>query len=263
MAGTLVLRRGTSLFASLMQLAQAALSIILVALAAPYLPADSESTSCALSTSWQKSWHQHSVVIREIQDQLGCCGYRSLKDRAWPFPTGTKPDPLQCAKQFHRKISCAGPWNEELRRKVGVTLGIGVVVAVLQVLDPLFRKLPLTRVNLSANSSIPAFLAFFLPKLANFLYGSSTLWSERLFQSNPFDWVKRRQNQSDNATFTRRLLTGGDEEETRVESYHDFEDSAARQNHSSTESGDNARPRVEPTIHGAHESHESSAWRQN
>lgn len=231
MAGTLVLRRGTSLFASLMQLAQAALSIILVALAAPYLPADSESTSCALSTSWQKSWHQHSVVIREIQDQLGCCGYRSLKDRAWPFPTGTKPDPLQCAKQFHRKISCAGPWNEELRRKVGVTLGIGVVVAVLQ--------------------------------LANFLYGSSTLWSERLFQSNPFDWVKRRQNQSDNATFTRRLLTGGDEEETRVESYHDFEDSAARQNHSSTESGDNARPRVEPTIHGAHESHESSAWRQN
>lgn len=85
---------------------------------------------CELSTRWQALFRSKDEQgIRLIQDAFQCCGFRSVRDMAWPFP----PAAVQCAARFDRTMACQGPWTAALRRGAGVELGLVLAVGLLQV----------------------------------------------------------------------------------------------------------------------------------
>jgi hypothetical protein len=88
---------------------------------------------CLLSTHWQQLWTSHnSAAIRRIQDTWDCCGFNSVKDRAWPFPRKGNSQP-NCAAQWGRTTACGQPWAEAMKQAAGLEFGIVVAVGLLQV----------------------------------------------------------------------------------------------------------------------------------
>ncbi|RKU44755.1 hypothetical protein DL546_005634 [Coniochaeta pulveracea] len=95
---------------------------------------------CLLSTRWQKLWSDHdSAAVRRIQDTWDCCGFNSIKDRAWPFPHKGSPQP-DCATQWGRTIACGQPWGGAMRQSAGLEFGIVVVVSLLQLANVLLSR---------------------------------------------------------------------------------------------------------------------------
>lgn len=93
----------------------------------------SATRQCLLSTRWQRLWTGHdAAAIRRIQDTFDCCGFNSVRDRAWPFPNRNNPQP-GCAAQFGRTAACAGPWSRALQTVGGVEFGVVAAVGMLQV----------------------------------------------------------------------------------------------------------------------------------
>lgn len=68
--------------------------------------------------------------MKAIQDRLQCCGFKTVKDRAWPFD-----DAGHCVRETGRTQACAGLWVKEEHRVVGMWLGVGVVLGVVKVSD--------------------------------------------------------------------------------------------------------------------------------
>lgn len=75
-----------------------------------------------------------------MQDALACCGLRSTRDMAWPFPRGRTPGeggapgPATCQVQFGRTRSCLAPWENALQQVLGVEVVVVLCVGVVQVL---------------------------------------------------------------------------------------------------------------------------------
>lgn len=85
--------------------------------------------ACGLNTNWQKFWKAKDADgIRAIQDTFNCCGFLTVKDRAFPFGT-----PSTCAKDFGRSQSCFGPWRGAEQVTAGLLLLVAVVVFILKV----------------------------------------------------------------------------------------------------------------------------------
>ncbi|KFZ07375.1 hypothetical protein V501_06512 [Pseudogymnoascus sp. VKM F-4519 (FW-2642)] len=97
-----------------------------------YLPA-----SCGLEEKWAALYRAKDAdSIRRIQDRWACCGFNSVKDRAWPFPhgkDGEEFDAGQCKRIWGREIACGQAWGEEERRMAGVLVGVAVAVFVVKV----------------------------------------------------------------------------------------------------------------------------------
>lgn len=113
--------------------------ILIVALATLYTTyvVPGATRDCGLSTIWQRLFRtKDSQSVKAIQDAFECCGFRSVKDMAWPFP----PVDIACAQRFDRTLPCQGPWTGALQRSAGVELGIVVIVAILQVIIPPMRE---------------------------------------------------------------------------------------------------------------------------
>lgn len=72
--------------------------------------------------------------IRQIQDALNCCGFRTTKDQSWPFPKGSHPDKDQCANQFGRTQACMVPWGKEMKKAMAGELGVVLAVGLVRVL---------------------------------------------------------------------------------------------------------------------------------
>lgn len=111
---------------------QALQGILIVVLATLFTAhvAPGVNRDCGLSTTWQRLFRaKDGPSVRAIQDAFECCGFRSVRDMAWPFP----PVDVACAQRFDRALPCHGPWTGALQKSAGVELGIVVVVAVLQV----------------------------------------------------------------------------------------------------------------------------------
>ena len=68
--------------------------------------------------------HKNAAGIRGIQDALECCGFRSLKDQAWPFKD-KEHDVDACIKAYGRTKNCEGLRGRERK----VVLGWMVVIA--------------------------------------------------------------------------------------------------------------------------------------
>lgn len=112
-----------------LQVLQALATTVLATLYATHL-VPSESWECGLATRWQRLFRAKDArAVRAVQDALQCCGFRSVRDMAWPFP----PADIPCAARFDRALACRGPWGKALRRGAGVELGVVLAVGVLQV----------------------------------------------------------------------------------------------------------------------------------
>src|SRR5690606_38624019 len=69
--------------------------------------------------------------IEHIQDELNCCGFRTVRDMAFPFHNSTgKYDPKLCVTRYNRDQACLVPLTNETRAVLG-RLIVSVVVAVL------------------------------------------------------------------------------------------------------------------------------------
>jgi len=91
---------------------------------------------CALNEKWQQFYVvRNAKAIRDIQNAFECCGYRTVKDRAWPF---TEHTASPCSSTLDRTKSCAGDW----RKATQVTAGLFLLVAVVVFIVKVFRVRP-------------------------------------------------------------------------------------------------------------------------
>ena len=50
-----------------------------------------EGLACPLEQEWKGMFKRHDAEgIRAIQDALNCCGFKSVVDMPYPFPSGEK-----------------------------------------------------------------------------------------------------------------------------------------------------------------------------
>lgn len=64
---------------------------------------------------WQEWFRsKDEVTIRSIQNQLLCCGFNSMRDRAWPFPS-QDVSAATCQRTSGFSTHCASLWQEKLR----------------------------------------------------------------------------------------------------------------------------------------------------
>ncbi len=95
----------------------------------------SEARECLLQTRWKGFWTSHDAnSIRAVQDAFNCCGFRTIKDMAWPFPHGNPKEPQStCESQFGRTLACRVPWEQALQQNNGTGLAITIFTAVIQI----------------------------------------------------------------------------------------------------------------------------------
>ncbi|KAI8649725.1 hypothetical protein NCS55_01434900 [Fusarium keratoplasticum] len=91
----------------------------------------SQGLECLLETSWMGMFRAHDASgIRRIQDALDCCGFNSVKDRAYPFP---KSGPSTCAETYGRITACRGLWRRAMQTSAGADFAVVLVVGLMQV----------------------------------------------------------------------------------------------------------------------------------
>ncbi|KAM7203952.1 hypothetical protein V8F33_001923 [Rhypophila sp. PSN 637] len=139
-----------------LQFTQAALTIFLLATFFSISTSGEAGplTECLLSSKWKSLWTTHNAeAIRKIQDQLVCCGFRSVKDMAWPFPSGNPEDGkkkhVDCVARYGRHESCMTKWEGELNSLVGGEMGVLVFTGFVQFLGWYFAG----RVNKPGSNS--------------------------------------------------------------------------------------------------------------
>ena len=105
-------------------------------LALTHVAPPSELT-CGLERRWSALFsNKNAEAIRRIQDQFQCCGFRSVQDRAWPFPDRSHTVKA-CVQAFGRSSSCFGSWRQMEQVTGGLILLVAVVTFVLKVRRPL------------------------------------------------------------------------------------------------------------------------------
>ena len=85
---------------------------VLFILAAVY-GTPSDMVSCGMESQWSHMFRRKDdQAIRAIQNGLHCCGYNSLRDRAWPFPS-RDVDVTACETTQGYTIRCADVWQRQ------------------------------------------------------------------------------------------------------------------------------------------------------
>ena len=110
------------------------------------------SLDCGLNEKWQQLFAgKNERAIKDIQNAFECCGFRTVKDRAWPFPN-TSASP--CAAILRRTRSCAADWRRAEQTSAGLLLFVAIAVFVIKVLSiPHEANLELTCVGFGGHIS--------------------------------------------------------------------------------------------------------------
>ncbi|EXJ61104.1 hypothetical protein A1O7_05257, partial [Cladophialophora yegresii CBS 114405] len=86
----------------------------------------SDLLSCGLERQWSHLFRaKNENAVRTIEQGLRCCGFNSLHDRAWPFPSHDV-DVRACERTIGYTSRCVGPWRQQQQVIAGL-----VVVASL------------------------------------------------------------------------------------------------------------------------------------
>jgi len=86
---------------------------------------------CGLRDRWMKLVvADDGDAVRAIQDSFKCCGFKTVKDNAFPWG---KPSP--CQDIFHYTKSCLKAWRKAEQVNAGLLLLVAVVVFVLKVIS--------------------------------------------------------------------------------------------------------------------------------
>ena len=108
-----------SLLPYLTSLSTLALFAILICSLFYAIPSDIQT--CAADTRWRRMFEtKNEIAVRRIQSRLRCCGYNSLADRAWPFPS-KGVDARTCERTQGYYIACGGLWRQEQQWAAGMT----------------------------------------------------------------------------------------------------------------------------------------------
>lgn len=103
-----LLRLLSSYLASTSMLAPFTLFVLSLVYALP-----STLRSCAADQQWQRMFQNKDVSgIRTIQARLQCCGFNSMHDRAWPFPS-RDTDARTCERTLGYIMACGIVWRQE------------------------------------------------------------------------------------------------------------------------------------------------------
>lgn len=121
---------------AVIQVFQGIFTTVIATLYATYI-VPGESQGCELSTLWQRLFRgKDGKTVKAIQDAFECCGFRSVKDMAWPFP----PTDVTCATRFDRSLPCQGPWTRALQKNAGVEFGVVIAVGLLQIVSCILAR---------------------------------------------------------------------------------------------------------------------------
>ncbi|OJD25709.1 hypothetical protein ACJ73_02924 [Blastomyces percursus] len=133
-------RSGTALLGHIdigrfMVIVEQLLTIIPTALAtfaiSYFMPED--IVGCRLENQWQSYYSRKNAnAIRSIQDRLQCCGFRSTRDRGWPFPGGS--DQRDCASTFGYTRSCFAEWRSTQQEAATMIFTAAVLSLVMKVI---------------------------------------------------------------------------------------------------------------------------------
>ncbi|OGM47524.1 hypothetical protein ABOM_004261 [Aspergillus bombycis] len=97
---------------------------------------------CQLNNQWQSYYHNKDArAIRAIQDSLHCCGFRSVKDRAWPFKDKSHGDDA-CVRQIGYDRACLGPWGQEDKSAAWMVFWAAVLVLVVKIASSQLNRGP-------------------------------------------------------------------------------------------------------------------------
>ena len=73
----------------------------------------SDQQSCAANGQWLRLFEsKDEIAVRDIQAKLHCCGYNSMRDRAWPFPS-RNVNASTCEKTQGYYMACGALWRQE------------------------------------------------------------------------------------------------------------------------------------------------------
>lgn len=107
------------------------LDTILVTIASVQL--QEQTLNCALDQTW-RSWFQNKdgITIRDIQNRLECCGFKSPVDKGWPLPDKNHGKNA-CHEMYGHEHGCLMGWSRVGRTTLATLLVIGVVSFLIKV----------------------------------------------------------------------------------------------------------------------------------
>jgi len=83
---------------------------------------------CDLEKRWRKlAAAEDGDAIRAIQDSFKCCGFRTLRDYAFPWG-----QPSNCPEVFKYTKSCMKDWRKAEQVNAGLLLLVAVIVFILK-----------------------------------------------------------------------------------------------------------------------------------
>ncbi|PNS16950.1 hypothetical protein CAC42_4914 [Sphaceloma murrayae] len=110
-----------------------------------------DGLNCNLQERWQGLFHDKNVDrMRKIQDAFQCCGFRNVRDMAWPFPDRDHgADACQTLYKGQRTSGCLEGWRGEERTASALMLVVAIgtflwMVAVIAV--PVAQPKPLRQI---------------------------------------------------------------------------------------------------------------------
>ena len=81
-----------------------------------------ELLNCSAESQWQRMFQRKDDrAIRTIQNNLRCCGFNSLHDRAWPFPSRDVTS-AACVQSQGYTNRCADSWEQHESIAAGLTV---------------------------------------------------------------------------------------------------------------------------------------------
>ncbi|OAG38000.1 hypothetical protein AYO21_07722 [Fonsecaea monophora] len=80
----------------------------------------SDLLSCSIESQWVSLFRaKNEDAVRGIENALRCCGFNSLHDRAWPFPSHDV-DVTACERTLGYTRRCVDPWRNQEQVAAGL-----------------------------------------------------------------------------------------------------------------------------------------------
>ncbi|CAI2188737.1 3912_t:CDS:2 [Funneliformis geosporum] len=93
--------------------------------------ADRANVEDILNNAWQKAYDDHPSIIRDVEDEYSCCGFRNVTDRAVPK---SSPDACVNSPWFGYDRPCLDNLSRAYRSH-HTMLGVwGIILAIIQIL---------------------------------------------------------------------------------------------------------------------------------
>ncbi|MCJ1423940.1 hypothetical protein MMC29_001825 [Sticta canariensis] len=119
-----------------------------------------DDLTCLLERNWSQLYsNKDDGAIKRIQEAHQCCGLKTVKDKAWPFPDKNHNSDA-CVKLFNRQKSCLGDWRQDEQIYAGLLLFVALMTFALKLLFLyLFTRKPNSWFHRMVANGFPALTA--------------------------------------------------------------------------------------------------------